>query len=214
MSNHHHGIRLRHGDLPEGPAVSCREYRRSANIDAFPRLRRPHDFARQTLGQQVNIWLRLASDKIAKLFQNWWLDWFAGNFDVIQPLGSPMATLNVHVDDKNHIVHIPKYVADRLEAGTIQPTKLEWMSILVTTVYLGLAIAQLVLFILYRMSVISASVWGGASLAGIMVAAWFGGFPLVCSGIADKIKGIFILISTLTRFSMECAGRPCRNRAT
>jgi len=95
--------------------------------------------------------------------------------------------LDVRVGDKSHIATVPEYIADGLSAGTIQPRGLAWLSMAATAVYIGLVGAQMGLFVSEGISVISASVWGGATLAAIVATAWVGGSPLVCSGIAEDV---------------------------
>ena len=96
--------------------------------------------------------------------------------------------LNVRVGDKSHIITVPEYIADGLSDGTIQPGGLAWLSVAVTVVYIGFLLsAQLVLIVLNGISAISASLWGGATIAAIVATAWLGGSPLVCSGIAGDV---------------------------
>jgi hypothetical protein len=160
MSNHHRGALLRQGNLPEAPMTSCKDYRRSHELDAFSRARLPQSLG-QTPGAQVKALLRTASRKTARLFQSWWLDWCAGHFEVHHPNGGPTVKLDVRVGDKSHIATVPEYIADGLSQRTIQPGGLAWLSIFVTFVYAGLVGTQMVLFALRGMSVVSASLWGG-----------------------------------------------------
>jgi hypothetical protein len=91
--------------------------------------------------------------------------------------------LDVQFRDGHHYFTVPKYVSTGLEKGTIQPRRLDYTSWVVTLGYMGLVISQAVLFVVKAPSSLSAAVWGAATGAGIVAAAWLGGFPLVCSGI-------------------------------
>ena len=60
MSNHHRGARLRQGTLPGGTSISCKVYRRSRGLDAFPKAELPDSFSVQTPGAQVKTLLRMS----------------------------------------------------------------------------------------------------------------------------------------------------------
>jgi hypothetical protein len=187
MSNHHRGAQLRKANEQAALFTNCRDYRRQMNLDIFPKAGLPQGFwvasPGNTPNRQVKILLHWVSQQMARLFQSWWLDWCASHYGV--KLRGTTVKLDVQFDNKSHIVEVPKYVADglRMRKGTIQPGRLAWVSMLVTAAYVGLVVTQIVLFTQKGVSTISAIVWGGATGFAIIVSAWLGGTPLVCSGI-------------------------------
>jgi hypothetical protein len=180
MSNHHRGILLVQGNLQAALFVNCRDFRQQANLNAFPKPEFSWAFSLNRLSTQIQILLHIASQQMAWLFQGWWLDWCASHYGV--KLHETPVILDVQFANQSHIVTVPKYIADGLREGTIEPKYLAWVGMFVSISYASLVVTQAVMFILKGLSPVSAAVWGGATGAAIVVTAWLR-TPLVCSGI-------------------------------
>jgi hypothetical protein len=180
MSNHHRGVLLNQGNPQAALFVNCRDFRQQTSLNAFPKSELPQAFSVNTLGIQIKILLHMASQRMAGLFQGWWLDWCASPYGV--KLDETTVTLDVQFSNQSHIVTVPKYIADGLREGTIEPKYLAWVGMFVSIAYASLVVTQTVMFILKGLSPVSAAVWGGATGAAIIVTTWFS-TPLVCSGI-------------------------------
>ena len=183
MSNHHRGAWFRRGTSPGGAMISCKDYRRLCGLNAFPNAELPQSFSSQTPGMQMKMVSFVVSQRTARLFQSWWLDWCADHFEVRYPNEGPTVELDVRVGNKSHIVAAPEYVADGLRTGTKNHRELTWLGVIATVTYAGLVVIQFLLFVSYGMSGVSASLWGAATVAGVVVNAWLRGFPMVSSGI-------------------------------
>jgi hypothetical protein len=184
MSNHHRGAWLRHKTFPGAATISCKEYRRLTELDAFPDAEFPESFPFQTPGKQMKTLSYVVSQRMARFFQSRVIDWWANYFEVRYPMEEPPVELDVRVGDKSHKVTAPPYVADGLCTGTNEHRGLTWLGMIGTVTYAALVVTQFVLFVSNCMSVVSGSLWGAATAAGIVVTAWLTGFPLVCSGVA------------------------------
>lgn len=184
MSNHHRGAWLRHKTPPGVTVISCRDYRRLYKLSAFPDAECPEDFEFRTSGRQLKTILYVVSQQIAQYFQGRGIDWCADHFDVRFPNEEQLVELDVRVGDKSHNVRAPRYVADGLCRGTCEHRGLTWLGIVVTITYAGLLVLQFVLFLENSLAPISVSLWGIATIVGILVTASLAGIPLVCSGVA------------------------------
>jgi hypothetical protein len=184
MSNHHRGAWLRHKAFHGAATISCKEYRRLRELDAFQNAGFPDDFPFQTPGRQMKTLSHVFSQQMAGFFQTRGIDWWADYFQVRYPNEEPLVELDVRVGDKSHKVTAPQYIVDGLCTGTNEHRGLSWSGMLATVAYAGLLVTQFVLFFSNYMSIISGSLWGAATAASILVSAWLTGFPLVCSGVA------------------------------
>ena len=183
MSNHHRGALVRPKIFSNAAMISCKDYRRSCELNAFPNAEPPPSLLVQTPAMEVQAALYMASQQTARFFQSWWLDWCADHFEVRYPNEGPTVTVDVRFWSKSHKVTVPEYVADGLREGTRRNRVLEWSGMIITVAYAGLLITQFALFALNDMSGVSASLYAMATLAGITATAYLRGFPLVCSGI-------------------------------
>lgn len=80
MSNHHRGAWLRHKTPPEAEAMSCKDYRRLHELDAFPDTELQNSFKRETSSTQMRMFLYAVSQRMAKFFQSRAIDWCANCF--------------------------------------------------------------------------------------------------------------------------------------